>query len=124
MGFNIDADDNDSKFPVSLSTRMTESSEFSGHLRVGDGVMAVKGNRTRKVGMGNAACIPRQAEELVSFPENSQSKPSKTYASPNSSDSERGSNLVEDLSALGKLHTDGILTDEEFNVAKRRLLGL
>ena len=124
MGFNIDADDNDSKFPVSLSTRMTESSEFSGHLRVGDGVMAVKGNRTRKVGMGNAACIPRQAEELVSFPENSQSKPSKTYASPNSSDSERGSNLVEDLSALGKLHTDGILTDEEFNAAKRRLLGL
>ena len=38
--------------------------------------------------------------------------------------SERGSNLVEDLSALGKLHTDGILTDEEFNAAKRRLLGL
>ena len=38
--------------------------------------------------------------------------------------SERGANLVEDLSALGKLHTDGILTDEEFNAAKRKLLGL
>ena len=44
--------------------------------------------------------------------------------SVNIGSSERGSNLVEDLIVLGKLHADGILTDEEFNAAKRRLLGL
>ena len=38
--------------------------------------------------------------------------------------SERGSSLVEDLSALGKLHTVGMLTNEDSNAAKRQLLGL
>ena len=37
---------------------------------------------------------------------------------------ERASSLVEDLTNLGELHEQGILTDEEFNAAKRRLLGL
>jgi len=37
---------------------------------------------------------------------------------------ERASSLVEDLTSLGELHEQGILTDEEFNAAKRRLLGL
>lgn len=38
--------------------------------------------------------------------------------------SERGSSLVEDLSALEKLHMVGILPDEDSNAAKRQLLGL
>ena len=41
-----------------------------------------------------------------------------------SDNQERGKTLIEDLEVLGELHTDGILTDEEFNAAKRRLLGL
>jgi len=36
----------------------------------------------------------------------------------------RGEDLVERLSDLSALHSQGILTDEEFNAAKRRLLGL
>ena len=37
---------------------------------------------------------------------------------------ERATSLVEDLRSLGELHEQGILTDEEFSAAKRRLLGL
>ena len=37
---------------------------------------------------------------------------------------ERGNSIVNGLSDLTELHSQGILTDEEFNAAKRRLLGL
>ena len=37
---------------------------------------------------------------------------------------ERGNSLVNGLRDLTELHSQGILTDEEFNAAKRRLLGL
>ena len=36
----------------------------------------------------------------------------------------RGESLVDSLKDLNELHSQGILTDEEFNAAKRRLLGL
>ncbi len=36
----------------------------------------------------------------------------------------RGSSLVEDLNRLQEFYDQGILNDEEFNAAKRRLLGL
>ncbi len=38
--------------------------------------------------------------------------------------SQRGNSLVNGLNDLNTLHSQGILTDEEFNAAKRRLLGL
>ena len=38
--------------------------------------------------------------------------------------SQRGNSLVNGLNDLNALHSQGILTDEEFNAAKRRLLGL
>lgn len=41
-----------------------------------------------------------------------------------SSSSDRGKGLVADLKALSDLHEDGVLNDQEFNAAKRRLLGL
>ena len=41
-----------------------------------------------------------------------------------SSSSNRGKGLVEDLKALSDLHEDGVLNDQGFNTAKRRLLGL
>lgn len=44
--------------------------------------------------------------------------------SPSPTAGERGSNLVENLNNLSELYQNGILTDEEFNAAKRRLLGL
>ena len=44
--------------------------------------------------------------------------------SPSPTAGERGSSLVENLNNLNELYQKGILTDEEFNAAKRRLLGL
>jgi len=37
---------------------------------------------------------------------------------------DRGRGLVEDLKILSELHKDGILNDQEFQAAKRSLLGL
>ena len=37
---------------------------------------------------------------------------------------ETNGSLVEDLKSLDDLHQQGVLNDEEFNAAKRRLLGL
>lgn len=37
---------------------------------------------------------------------------------------DRGRGIVEDLKSLSDLHNDGILNDQEFNAAKRSLLGL
>ncbi len=37
---------------------------------------------------------------------------------------ERGSSIADGLSNLSKLYSEGLLTDEEFSAAKRRLLGL
>jgi hypothetical protein len=41
-----------------------------------------------------------------------------------SQSSSRGLELVESLNRLEKLYNDGLLSEEEFNAAKRRLLGL
>ena len=45
-------------------------------------------------------------------------------ASGKSENQARGESLVDSLNNLNKLHSQGILTDEGFNAAKRRLLGL
>ncbi|MDA1370048.1 MAG: SHOCT domain-containing protein [Proteobacteria bacterium] len=47
-----------------------------------------------------------------------------TSSSPSESSSERGKNLVDSLNQLNQLHQEGILSDEEYGAAKRRLLGL
>ena len=61
-----------------------------------------------------AACIDNSATEL--------SSPSTTSNTPSQNNST--SNLVEDLNRLTDLFEEGLLNEEEFNAAKRRLLGL
>ena len=43
---------------------------------------------------------------------------------PSAQTRERGSSIADGLSNLSKLYSEGLLTDEEFSAAKRRLLGL
>ena len=43
---------------------------------------------------------------------------------PSTRTRERGSSIAEGLSNLSKLYSEGLLNDEEFSAAKRRLLGL
>lgn len=49
---------------------------------------------------------------------------SQTSPEPAIQSETRAANLVEDLAKLQDLHDQGVLDDEEFNAAKRRLLGL
>jgi hypothetical protein len=43
---------------------------------------------------------------------------------PSAQTRERGSSIADGLSSLSKLYSEGLLNDEEFSAAKRRLLGL
>ncbi|MDA8922201.1 SHOCT domain-containing protein [Gammaproteobacteria bacterium] len=43
---------------------------------------------------------------------------------PSAQTRERGSSIADGLSNLSKLYSEGLLNDEEFSAAKRRLLGL
>ena len=49
--------------------------------------------------------------------------PQRTNSTRNANQ-DRGTSLVENLNRLTELHESGVLSDEEFNAAKRRLLGL
>jgi len=49
---------------------------------------------------------------------------SNNSSTSNREDSDRGTSIVEGLESLNELHQQGVLSDEEFNAAKRRLLGL
>ena len=112
------------QIPLTLSTRMISNSAFEGAMTSERGGFDIKGNRNYRNGSFNAKCAPLATKAQDSPATAQPTNPRVTASSTATGSSERGSNLVEDLSALGKLHTDGILTDEEFNAAKRRLLGL
>ena len=124
FGFTTQTVVNGVQIPLTLSTRMISNSAFNGTMTSERGGFDIKGNRNYSNDSSDAKCAPLATEtqhsSVTAQPTNSRA----TTSSTTTASSERGSNLVEDLSALGKLHADGILTDEEFNAAKRRLLGL
>jgi len=76
----------------------------------------VRGTRLLRTGNVPQDCVTSTA------PTNRSATPQNRDVEPEVR--ERATNLVEDLRSLGELHEQGILTDEEFNAAKRRLLGL
>ena len=51
-------------------------------------------------------------------------EPSPQSRNSSSPEIDRGETIADSLRNLSDLHRQGILTDEEFNAAKRRLLGL
>jgi len=112
------------QIPLTLSTRMISNFAFEGAMTSERGGFDIKGNRNYRNGSFDAKCAPLATKAQDSPATAQPTNPRVTASSTATGSSERGSNLVEDLSALGKLHTDGILTDEEFSAAKRRLLGL
>jgi len=86
------------------------NNQLTGEYSTDYGSFAMNGTRT--VGTG---AIPTRCLSVETITE---------AVAPQNENKERASNLVEDLTNLSELHSQGILTDEEFNAAKRRLLGL
>ena len=107
-----------------VSAKLTSSFTLSGKANLEGQEYELTGRRTRREGKTNAFCLqkPSNSQQILSHTEDELEDPIPTDL--NSENQERGENLIKDLEALSKLHTDGILSEEEFNAAKRRLLGL
>ncbi|MDA9870567.1 SHOCT domain-containing protein [Gammaproteobacteria bacterium] len=109
---------------VLVSAQLTSSFTFSGKAKLQGQEYELTGSRTRREGKTNAFCLPPPSNSQQASSNTGDGQETLTPINLKSDNQERGKTLIEDLEALGKLHTDGILTDEEFNAAKRRLLGL
>ena len=107
-----------------VSAQLTSSFTFSGKANLQGQEYELTGSRTRREGKTNAFCLPPSSNSQQVSSNIGVGQEALTPINLKSDNQERGKTLIEDLEALGKLHTDGILTDEEFNAAKRRLLGL
>ena len=68
-----------------------------------------------------AQAVQRNSSQSVQ--RSNSSIPQRTN-STTKAEQDRGTSLVENLNRLTELHETGVLSDEEFNAAKRRLLGL
>ena len=105
---------------ISMSALLNSPYAFNGTATLEGQGYEIKGTRTRRVGKASAFCFPPSSNSQLT----SAAHETLDIPEPESGDKPRGESLIKDLEALSKLHTDGILTDEEFNAAKRRLLGL
>lgn len=89
---------------------LIENNTLTGEFSTDYGSFAMNGTRSTGTGAIPSKCL--------------SADPSTSADKPQSNNQERASSLVEDLTNLSELHSQGVLTDEEFNAAKRRLLGL
>ena len=70
-------------------------------------------------------CLEHKSIEAERAKNNQETAQRKSLdASSANSSTERGSSIADGLSNLSKLYSEGLLNDEEFSAAKRRLLGL
>ena len=70
-------------------------------------------------------CLERKSIEAERAKNNQETAQRKSLdASSANSSTERGSSIADGLSNLSKLYSEGLLNDEEFSAAKRRVLGL
>ena len=86
------------------------NNQLTGEYSTSYGSFAMNGTRTVGTGAIPSRCLTAETTTEA--------------LAPQKENKERASNLVEDLTNLSELHSQGILTDEEFNAGKRRLLGL
>jgi hypothetical protein len=105
---------------ITMSAILTSPYAFSGTATLQGQGYEIKGTRTRRAGKASAFCFPPSSNSQLM----STDQEKREISEPESENITRGVSLVENLEALSKLHSDGILTEEEFNTAKRRLLGL
>jgi len=82
--------------------------------------MERKSIQAEKQKQREADAAAQQASNQATSNNRSSSIPAETQSSSQS----KGSELVENLSRLQEFYNQGILNGEEFNAAKRRLLGL
>jgi hypothetical protein len=59
-------------------------------------------------------------QEQAAEPQYAQAPPPQQYAAP----SDEAGDLSAEISRLGELRNQGLLTDDEFNAAKAKLLGI
>jgi hypothetical protein len=115
---------NNSEDSVLVSAKLTSPFSFTGKANLQGKEYAITGSRTRREGKNNAICLPPSSNSQRISSKTEDDREAQTSLNLKSNNQERGKTLIEGLEALSKLHSDGILTEEEFNTAKRRLLGL
>lgn len=70
-------------------------------------------------------CLERKSIEAERAKNNQKPAQRESLdASSANASTERGSSIADGLSNLSKLYSEGLLNDEEFSAAKRRVLGL
>jgi hypothetical protein len=74
--------------------------------------------------MGKRNARIREEQEAQAYEQGRQGAAAAPAAPPAAAPGETGGDVTARLAELGKLHDQGVLTDEEFAQAKAKLLGL